>query len=860
MMTHNGICRAGFKRPLARGYSGVLALSFLLLVFLSPGRAWAESEITAAVTSNFPPYYTLNDKGQPEGFAIDIMNAIAKRSGFRVRYIIKNSWPEATKALQDGEVDVIPNAGITEQREAFAKFTPPVETFPVSIFVRTETQNIFGLRDLDGKTVAVVTNNVGYSLLKQRNNINLKVFDDKVNALFALTAGEVDALVYPEPVAMQIARKAKIDHRIHVVGMPLTEITRAIAVRKDAPELHATLSQAVAWFVRSPEYRAIYVKWFGTPTPYWTKQRIVWTILFVSAAFLLVIVIAAYFARLNRNLRLEVINRTQAEQRLQQTKQDLISAQEIARLGSWRLDIASGELWWSDEIYRIFGIPYDEFGASYEAFLDAIHPDDKAYVAQQYEGSMQGTFPYDIEHRIIRHDTAEVRWVHEKCEHIRNAQGEVIRSKGTVQDITERKLVSDRLTQELEARKIAEEKLQETLDQLEVRVEERTRDLSNEVIARQKSEAELRKLSRAVEQSSSVIYITDIDATIEYVNPKFSELLGYTPDEAIGRNAKLLQSGNTPTEVYQDMWQAILSGDEWRGELEDRTKSGEVFWAAVSISPVRDEHNAITHFIAMHENITARKNTEIAMANARQAAELANKAKTDLMANMSHELRTPLNAIIGFSETMKHSVFGPLGNAQYEEYAGFIHSSGTHLLQLINDILDVSAVEAGKLNLREEEVIVQDICAAAMQIISPKADEKCISLKPIDTPDLPMLMADPLRLKQIFINLLSNAVKFTPENGNISCDAHIDEQNKMVLTITDTGIGMDHDGLDKAMTKFGQVDSSLSRTHEGTGLGLPLTQGLVELHGGTMELESAIGKGTKVSLTFPAERVLTLEL
>ncbi len=414
----------------------------------------------------------------------------------------------------------------------------------------------------------------------------------------------------------------------------------------------------------------------------------------------------------------------------------------------------------------------------------------------------------------------------------------------------------DRLT---DAINNMQERLFLSHEKTEEEVKKRTKSLSEEIVVRKKIESQRRKLSSAVEQSPNVIFITDIDGTIEYVNPKFTELMGYSSEEVLGNKPNMIKSGETPPEVYKDLWSTILSGNEWRGELKDRRKNGEVFWASALITPVRNEDGIVTNFVAMHEDITERKNAEKAMRDARHLAEVASKAKTDLLANMSHELRTPLNAIIGFSETMTSSIFGPLGNKQYEEYAEIIHTSGKHLLHIINDILDVSAVEAGKLELREELVNIADISESSIRILHPKTEEGHISLSGITTEDLPLLMADPIRLKQIFLNILSNAVKFTPENGTVSCDAHIDNEKNMIITVIDNGIGMDEEGLKKALGKFGQVDSSLTRAHDGSGLGLPLTKGLVELHGGTMEIESKLGEGTKVTICFPSERVISLE-
>lgn len=398
--------------------------------------------------------------------------------------------------------------------------------------------------------------------------------------------------------------------------------------------------------------------------------------------------------------------------------------------------------------------------------------------------------------------------------------------------------------------------LQTAKDTLEDQVREQTADLRQEISIRKDIEDKLRKVVRAVEQSPVLVFITDTDGVIEYVNPKFEQVTGYSSSEVIGQKPSILKSPGTPREVHDDLWSTIVRGEDWVNEIQDRCKDGSAFWAKAHISPIRDEDGRITHYISLHEDITERKAAEVAMNAARRAAELSNQAKTDLIANMSHELRTPLNAIIGFFETMKYAVFGPLGNEQYQEYADHIHSSGTHLLSLINDILDLSSAESGKLVLKDEPTDVAEACEVAVRIMSAKAIESGVKLHGINAPHLPLLMADPLRLKQIFINLVSNAVKFTPDGGTVSCDARINADGAMIVTVADTGIGMDEFGKAIALEKFGQVDSSLSRKHDGTGLGLPLTKGLVDLHGGTLEIDSHPGKGTAVTISFPMSRVL----
>lgn len=259
-----------------------------------------------------------------------------------------------------------------------------------------------------------------------------------------------------------------------------------------------------------------------------------------------------------------------------------------------------------------------------------------------------------------------------------------------------------------------------------------------------------------------------------------------------------------------------------------------------------------------------RKSVEVQLIAAKNSAEAASRAKSEFLANVSHELRTPLNAIIGFSEILKQELRGPLGHPAYGDYVRDIHESGTHLLSVINDILDLSKIEIGQLTLSEMPTDLGNVIESCLRIMHGRALQAGVELSARIQPSLPLLNADDRMLKQVVLNLLSNAVKFTPKGGivtiaagaDVDADAGPKTGPGVFFRVTDTGIGIAPEDIDRAMLPFVQIDSSLQRKYPGTGLGLPLARSMIELHGGRIEVQSAAGAGTTVTVRFPTSRNL----
>ncbi|MCW9003184.1 MAG: PAS domain S-box protein, partial [Rhodospirillales bacterium] len=516
-----------------------------------------------------------------------------------------------------------------------------------------------------------------------------------------------------------------------------------------------------------------------------------------------------------------VTARRNIEEGLRRSRQTLEEAQRIGHIGSWEYDAEEDLLTWSNEVRRIFGLEGETLAADYKTFINMIHPDEREGVHEQM-CSLSMDNPFQIEYRIVRPD-GSMRWLHERAEAVEEKDGKTTRTRGTVQDVTERRLAEDRIRESEKAATQAQERLLDAITALPGGFALFDADdrlvLCNEVYRRMYGTHD---------------DVVSVGSTLEEMLRKGLEYGDYAA--AKGREEEWLSERMAQHFNPKELITQELSDGRWLQIFERKTREGGI--------------------VGMRIDITDLKKREAELGKALLEADIANRAKTEFLATMSHELRTPLNAVIGFSDILSKEMFGPMGVEEYKNYAGDINESGRHLLELINDILDVSRIEIGTLELMERKVDVRQMVASCRRQVTDQARKAELDIK-VEIPDtLPAFYADERRIKQVLINLLTNAIKFTGIGGLVTLTADLDDGGGYRFAVSDTGIGIRPEDIEKVLSKFGQADTSLTRRFEGAGLGLPLSKNLVELHDGTLTLESVVGQGTTITLSFPPARTL----
>lgn len=368
------------------------------------------------------------------------------------------------------------------------------------------------------------------------------------------------------------------------------------------------------------------------------------------------------------------------------------------------------------------------------------------------------------------------------------------------------------------------------------------------VKANKEATEKLKILSRAIEQNPALIVITDMNGNIEYVNPKFTQTTGYSSEEVMGKNPRILKSGNQSAEFYKNLWRSVLSGNEWTGELLNRKKSGDLYWENAVISPLLDASGQITHLVGIKEDITEKRKMIIDLILAKEKAEASDKLKSAFIRNISHEVRTPLSTIVGFIEMFLNPETPEETKISYNQ---IIRKSSTRLLNTITNYMDISLIVSGNMEVHPGLFSLNKMLCEIKDEFSEACKEKKIKLsvqKPADPLDI-QLRTDQELFHKIWFHLLGNAVKFT-QKGEIVFGYSIKPEGYNFF-IKDTGIGIDQDKIQLIFDFFMQADISQTRVYDGSGLGLTIAHELVKLLGGQIFVESEKNAGSTFSFVFP---------
>jgi len=506
----------------------------------------------------------------------------------------------------------------------------------------------------------------------------------------------------------------------------------------------------------------------------------------------------------------DITEQKKADEALKESEERYAFAISGTHDGLWDWNIETNEIYMSPRFEEILGYQQNGLENNIETFFDALHPSDADRTKDQVRLHLEEHIPYNTEYRLQRKG-GDYIWIQAKGQAVWNQDGKPLRMAGSISDITERKQTESSL---------------------------------------QRSEARLKAI---LEIAPEAVIAIGQRMNIRLFNQGAERIFGYKAEEVLGQPLDIL----IPERFHGRHSNHVATFDrskedfqlmDYRQEISGLRRDGTEFPASASVSKL--EIGGEKLFTVMLHDLTERKRAEKALTEAKGEAEIANNAKSLFLAAVSHELRTPLNAILGFSQIMTEEYFGPLGDKKYREYAKNIDISGEHLLTLVNDLLDISTIEAGKKSLDKEMLSIKKVIFECVESVGRRAREGGINLVTSVSEDLPPVYADFRATTQIVLNLLSNAIKFTPEGGKVTLTAKAEAKNA-VIEVVDTGKGIPADKLPELTDMFVRAESDPYIAEKGWGLGLSITKSLVDLHDGELDIQSTVGEGTTITVTIP---------
>jgi len=765
-------------------------------------------EVIAGVLRSWPPQYSLDEQGRPIGFAIDVMDEVARRAGIRVTYRIYDDFPPLMEAVLQGEIDISPNIGITPDRARDFDFTSPVETFVVSMFVRTDSTDIESLADLAGRRVAAVEYNVGVKLMEQRPDIELVTYRELETALFALLSGKVDGFVYPRSIIEGIAERIGVGDEIRTLGEPLSEVKRGIQVRKGQLELLAVLNAAVENFVGTKAYQEIYVKWYGNPSPPRIDMRLLW-----AASALIVLLVSAlvawrYFSviRLNRDLQQSIDQRELTEKALRESQALFEHAARITGLGYWKWDTKNDRcLIASEQLADIHGLTIEEYmeqRGSNEAILQYVHPDDRE-IFRRHAANMTGS---EIEFRIFD-AKGKLRYLREISMPELSSDLESVEF-GTVQDITEQKQ--------------AEEELRRSAEHL----------ANAQRMARLGSwdwEAANDQLS----WSSNLYRLIGLEPGS--IAPSYKLFINAVHPDDRTRVHEAARRAVNGLEPYALDYRVCLPRNEERVLHEERSITFDDAGQLVRASGVVQD---MTEHSRLEEQL-------------RQAQKM--EAVGQLTGGIAHDFNNLLAIIIGNLELMDEALDE---NDPLRANLAPILRAGNRGAELTQRLLAFSRRQM----LDPKPTNINKLVRSMTGLLSRTLGET-IEVETSLSGSLWTTSIDRGQLENALVNLAVNARDAMPNGGKLTiatANAEVDDDyaaaqidvapgQYVMLSVSDTGMGMSPEVTRHVFEPF----FTTKEQGKGSGLGLSMVYGFVKQSGGQVTIYSEVGQGTSIKLYLP---------
>ena len=785
--------------------------------FTSAERAWlrAHPVLRVALDTDRAPIEFRDAHGVPAGISNDYLDLLSETLGVRFEVVEGRDWQALQEKGRQREVDVFPSLMNIGGREAYLAFSEVYYSLAIGVFIRKESPYAGSVADLQGKRVAVVRGHSPEYLLKTHHpGVRLVQAASPVEGLRLLDKGRVDAFVDATmSTSYYLGELALPDIRL-TCEMP-ERYEQSMAVRSDWPELVPILNKALHAIPKS-EQRAIYAKWTTLGSGSRIDYALVWEI---AAGALLVVLLSGYW---NWRMGKEIAGRkrTEAALRIQQERLEQVLAERTTHASELRE-------------------AKERLGAIFQAanvgivFL-------RNRVIQQSNAKLEEIFGYGPG-ELIGQPTRV--WYRNEADYLQAGEtiyrqverGETHRGEQTLRR-KDGSLFWARTTE----RALDPEHLAEGIVGV---VEDITAEREAAEALRLASEEQ-----QAILEAATSGIILAKDRVIVRCNRKLEEILGYGPGEMIGQKTRIWYSDEA---TFQDVGAGIAArgarGEVFARELQLVRKDASRFWGRMKVQSL-DRADLSRGVVGVIEDVTPERERAEALRQALEAAEAADRIKSAFLATMSHELRTPLNSIIGFTGILLQGLVGPLNDEQKKQL-GMVRDSSTHLLDLINDVLDISKIEAGQLEVVAEPFDLRASLEKIVRSLRPLADRRSLALELDIAPSVGVIAGDRRRVEQILLNLGSNALKFTDHGGvRIVC---AEQGADLEIQVKDTGIGISAEDLATLFKPFRQVDAGTTRKYEGTGLGLSICKRLVELMGGSIRVESSPGQGSTFAFILP---------